>query len=242
MSGLLRVLLVALLLGVATAPPASAAPLEIRDGHVDIGPALVDGAWQVRVEDDSTSPPTWRDPAEVVLRIGDAAKAAIPADPAYAFLGQAGETVHLMPQTRRSGVLWIGWNTRHESVLAQRPEAISLSLHDVEGPGRLRVYLDYGGFRPPKTVWDNEELAIEAGAHTHANWAFTAPGEYRARFTARITPRGGEAVEATSTLRFLVGDATSASAEEDEPFPWAITGAVAALSLLAAAFLLKRRR
>ncbi|WP_440901769.1 hypothetical protein [Actinosynnema sp.] len=57
MSGLLRVLLVALLLGVATAPPASAAALEIRDGHVDIGPALVDGAWQVRLGDDSTSPP-----------------------------------------------------------------------------------------------------------------------------------------------------------------------------------------
>ncbi|WP_440901768.1 hypothetical protein [Actinosynnema sp.] len=41
-----------------------------------------------------------------------------------------------MPRTRRSGVLWIGWSTRHESVLARRPEAISVSLHDVEGPGR----------------------------------------------------------------------------------------------------------
>lgn len=106
----------------------------------------------------------------------------------------------LIPQTRRSGVPWLGWSTEHP---------VTLSLHDVEGPGELRVYFDYGGFRAPGIVWDSTAAArpldVVAGTHAHANWAFSAPGSYRAALTATITTAAGSPVTATATLHFAVG-------------------------------------
>ena len=225
-------------------PPAAAAapPAEIRDGHADIGLAPVGGGWRVQVKDDTT----WRDPGDVVLRVGAEARAEVPAGDAYAFLGTPGDPVHLIPQTRRPGVVWLGWNTQHAALTGQPPAAITFLLHDVDGPGDLRVFFDYGGFRPPRVLWDStapaRPLDVETGVHAHANWAFSTPGEYRVAFTATVTAADGTASDATARLRFLVGDATAGPADPAVPVT-ASTVAVLAVggSVLAGVLLLARR-
>ncbi|GAA3587407.1 hypothetical protein GCM10022222_85090 [Amycolatopsis ultiminotia] len=213
-------------------------PIEIRDGHLDIGPALDNGHWNIRIKDDSSGTATWRDPGDVVLRVSDAAKSAVPAGAGYDFLGAAGSTVYLVPQTQTPGVVWVGWNTRHPGLLAQPPASISLSLKEIEGPGALHVFLDYGGFRPPEAVWDSTgppaELPVAPNVHTHANWAFSAPGEYRTSFTAKITPKGAAPITVSSEVRFLVGDATPAANSADGGRPamtwWLVGVGIAAVA------------
>ncbi|MBB4689257.1 choice-of-anchor M domain-containing protein [Amycolatopsis jiangsuensis] len=230
--------------GIAVAEEAGQ-PVEIRDGHLDIGPALDDGRWSIRLKDDSAGITTWRDPRDVVLRVSEAAKSTVPAGTGYEFLGAAGSTVYLLPQTQAPGVVWLGWNTRHPGLLAQPPESVSLSLRDIEGPGQLHVFLDYGAFRPPKTVWDSTgpvaELPVESNVHTHANWAFSTPGEYRTRFTANITPKAGPPVTVSATVRFLVGEATRPADRGNSATTWWAAGIGLVVIAAAGAALLRMR-
>ncbi|MBB4682628.1 choice-of-anchor M domain-containing protein [Amycolatopsis jiangsuensis] len=105
-------------------------PVEIRDGHLDLGPALAGGRWSIRLKDDSSGTARWRDLDDVVLRVSDAAKSGVPAS--YGFLGTAGSTVYLVPQTQTQapGVVWIGWNTQHPGLLAALLESIPLFLQE----------------------------------------------------------------------------------------------------------------
>lgn len=235
----------------AAAPAAESAAVELGTGHADVGPALVDGSWQIVVEDDAAGAPVDRDPDQVTFRVGDRARSALPEDEDFRFLGAPGDPVHLIPQTQVPGALWLGWNTQHPTLLADPPAAISFRVDDVQGPGALRVYLDYGGFRPPQVLWDStapaQDLPVDADVHAHANWAFSAAGDYRARFTATLTAADGTTSTAESTLHFLVGDATVATAAEvadtGGTSPLQVTLLVAAvLAVLAAAAHAIRRR
>lgn len=80
------------------------------------------------------------------------------------------------------------------------------------GPGSLNVYFDYGGFHPIQRIWDGSEpgtsLETKPNTHSHANRAFSEPGEYQVTFTADIVDSSGKTHSASSDLTFLVGDET----------------------------------
>ncbi|GAA3661331.1 choice-of-anchor M domain-containing protein [Microbacterium marinilacus] len=211
--------------GLSAAPPPAASHIaaapaaditELDQGHADIGPVLVDGRWRIEIKDDSGGEAVWRDPDSTVLRVRDAAEHELPDSSDYAFLGEPGDEVFLIPQTQLDGVIWLGWNTQHPALLDDPPQQISFRLHDVVGPGRLHVYFDYGGFRPAREVWDGsdpgEPLRVEPNTHAHANWAFSAAGEYRVGFTAEIVDAAGVSHTASATLHFLVGDDAESTA------------------------------
>lgn len=246
---LLAAVLVIVPLGVLAPSPARAgdgAVVELATGHADIAPALVAGTWAIRVKDDSTTPAVWRDPAEVVLRVGDRARITLPEAAHHRFLGKPGDPVYLLPQTRVPGVLWLGFNTQHESVLSGGFQDVSLALSGIDGPGTVHVYFDYGGFRAPHVLWNSaasdQEHVVEPGAHAHANWAFSAPGEYRVRFRATLRRSDGTTAVATSTLRFAVGIPAPALRRPVTNRALLIAGAGAALLVLSAPVLLLLRR
>ena len=85
----------------------------------------------------------------------------------------------------------------------------------VSGPGRAWLFLQSGTFGKPLLLADSGaapgDVWIDSGTHVHANWAFSAPGTYTATVTFLGTTTAGEAVSASTTLRFAVGDAASAS-------------------------------
>ncbi|GAE69843.1 hypothetical protein JCM18909_3100 [Cutibacterium acnes JCM 18909] len=76
-------------------------PAEIKRGHVDIGPRIVDGKFSLMARDDSANPPVWRNTDDTVLRVADASRIDVPNDDTYSFLGDMrGEKAYVIPQTQ----------------------------------------------------------------------------------------------------------------------------------------------
>ena len=189
---------------------------EISVGHVDLGPRLIDGQWRAGLRHDAESGAVWRDPNQTVLRVSDAAVMTAPDSADYPFLADvAGKPVYVVPQTQNPGVVWLGWNTQDPAVTATIDRGLTMRVGPVSGPGRAWLFLQSGTFGKPLLLADSGaapgDVWIDSGTHVHANWAFSAPGTYTATVTFLGTTTAGEAVSASTTLRFAVGDAASAS-------------------------------
>ena len=189
---------------------------EIAVGHVDLGPRLIDGQWRAGLRHDAESGAVWRDPNQTVLRVSDAAIMTAPDSADYPFLADvAGKPVHVIPQTQNPSVVWLGWNTQDPAVTATIDRGLTMRVGPVSGPGRAWLFLQSGTFGKPLLLADSGaapgDVWIDSGTHVHANWAFSQPGTYTATVTFLGTTTAGEAVNASTTLRFAVGDAASAS-------------------------------
>ena len=189
---------------------------EISVGHVDLGPRLIDGQWRAGLRHDAESGAVWRDPNQTVLRVSDAAIMTAPDSADYPFLADvAGKPVYVVPQTQNPSVVWLGWNTQDPAVTATIDRGLTMRVGPVSGPGRAWLFLQSGTFGKPLLLADSGaapgDVWIDSGTHVHANWAFSAPGTYTATVTFLGNTTAGEAVSATTTLRFAVGDAASAS-------------------------------
>ena len=189
---------------------------EISVGHVDLGPRLIDGQWRAGLRHDAETGAVWRDPNQTVLRVNDAAIMTAPDSADYPFLSDvAGKPVYVVPQTQNPGVVWLGWNTQDPAVTATIDRGLTMRVGPVSGPGRAWLFLQSGTFGKPLLLADSGaapgDVWIDSGTHVHANWAFSAPGTYTATVTFLGTTTAGEAVSASTTLRFAVGDAASAS-------------------------------
>ena len=189
---------------------------EISVGHVDLGPRLIDGQWRAGLRHDAETGAVWRDPNQTVLRVNDAAIMTAPNSADYPFLADvAGKPVYVVPQTQNPGVVWLGWNTQDPAVTATIDRGLTMRVGPVSGPGRAWLFLQSGTFGKPLLLADSGaapgDVWIDSGTHVHANWAFSAPGTYTATVTFLGTTTAGEAVSASTTLRFAVGDAASAS-------------------------------
>ena len=189
---------------------------EISVGHVDLGPRLIDGQWRAGLRHDADGGAVWRDPNQTVLRVSDAAIMTAPDSADYPFLADvAGKPVYVVPQTQNPRVVWLGWNTQDPAVTATIDRGLTMRVGPVSGPGRAWLFLQSGTFGKPLLLADSGaapgDVWIDSGTHVHANWAFSAPGTYTATVTFLGTTTAGEAVSASTTLRFAVGDAASAS-------------------------------
>ena len=240
-----------LALVLATAPSPSGAPDQTLDahqsdargrvvletGHVDIGPRLRDGRWTIQIHDDHAVPAVWREPADTVLRIRDTARQQVPDDENYAFLGaRPGEQVHVVPQTEKPGVVWIGWNTQDPGVLQSISRGVTMSLRGVQGPGDVTVFLQSGNLGAPQVLWSSakpypQPVWVETNTHTHANWVFGKPGSYLLAVDITADLADGSTAAASTVLRLAVGDAT----DPDQTFEAAFTGPLASASATAAA-------
>lgn len=198
-------------------------------GHVDIGPRFVDGEWRVQGRDDSQSPPVWRALPDVVTQVVDAAVQQAPDSPDFAFLdAEPGSELYVVPQTQNPEVVWLGWNTQDPEVMARANRGVTLTMHGVEGPGHLAVFLQNGDLGAPEVLWDGDEagpqeLWVDLNTHTHANWVFTEPGVYVVDFEISADLITGETVSDRAPLRFAVGEETDVAeafaATVDEPAP-----------------------
>ena len=189
---------------------------EISVGHVDLGPRLIDGQWRAGLRHDAETGAVWRDPNQTVLRVRDAAIMTAPDSADYPFLADvAGKPVYVIPQTQNPSVVWLGWNTQDPAVTATIDRGLTMRVGPVSGPGRAWLFLQSGTFGKPLLLADSGaapgDVWIDSGTHVHANWAFSSPGTYMATVTFLGTTTAGEAVAASTTLRFAVGDAASAS-------------------------------
>lgn len=199
-------------------------PVMMQAGHADFGPTLSGGKWKIQIRDDTGDDPVWRDPENVVFRLGNSSIVPMPDDSTYAFIGEKpGTKLYVIPQTQNQDVVWLGWNTQEGGVLNELDRGANLSLEGVSGPGKLHVYLENGN-NNPQQLWDStkgypQNSWIEANAHTHVNWVFSKPGIYHVKLTFSGKLKNGRSVSDTRVLNFAVGDnadpnaALSASAD-----------------------------
>lgn len=192
-------------------------PVMIQAGHADFGPTLSGGNWKMKIRDDTGDEPVWRDPENVVFKLGSNSIIPMPNDSTYSFIGEKqGTKLYVIPQTQNPDVPWLGWNTQEGGVLNELDRGANLSLNGVSGPGKLHVYLENGN-NAPQQLWDStkgypQNSWIEANAHTHVNWVFSKPGIYHVKLTFSGKLKNGRAVSDTRVLNFAVGDKTDAQA------------------------------
>lgn len=187
-----------------------AAASPVSTGHFDFGAQIESGKLVPRVKDDRTQPPKWVDPSSLSFALGAKAEQKVPAGTAYSFLGSAGSTVWLIPQTQVDGVPWLGWNTQDESVRNQVKGSVTFTLDRVNGPGKLGVYLtdSFGGVGEKKfgnMAGFPSSFNVQLNVHAHGNWAFSAPGTYTVTMTQTAILTSGQKVSAPATLTFTVG-------------------------------------
>lgn len=181
----------------ACVPTTTTVPV-IDNGHVDIATRVVNGRTDVAVKDSTVAGVvTWRDPANVVLHLKPQAAVTVPSG--FDFLAPAGSTVWQIPQTQRSGIIWLGWNTESVS------DGVAWSLTKVSGPGRVAVY-EYSSFGQPRIIFNSgdglpDSYTIPPGTHAHGNWAFTKQGVYKLTFRQQAGSTSD-----TTTVTIVVGD------------------------------------
>lgn len=182
----------------------------IDAGHVDMGPRIIDGQWQVLARDDTAASPTWRRTDDVVYRVADAARLDVPEG--YEFVG--GSQAWVIPQQEIAGVPWLGWNTQDPAVIDQVNGTVSIVFEGHEGPGTFTAFVQAGNFQGPEVLWDStkalsQPISVELNTHTHVNWAFTEPGVHRVRLSYTATLNDGKTVGATAYVNVAVGSDTS---------------------------------
>lgn len=196
--------------------PVASGRTEISAGHVDMGPRFNNGKFELMLHDDHGETPVWRSLDEVIYRGSDKAILEVPNDPRYSFVGApAGSKVYVIPQTETKGVIWPGWNTQDPQLVSKLNRGVNLTLEQVSGPGTFSLYLENGNFSAPQVLWSStksepQKLWVEKNTHTHANWVFTAPGEYLLKVAASAELSDGSTVSDTRYLKFAVGDSASA--------------------------------
>ncbi|MEU4290813.1 TIGR03773 family transporter-associated surface protein [Kribbella sp. NPDC026596] len=203
-------LLAALLLVLAPVAVPPSEQVVISNGHVDLGPRFVDGTWTIQIRDDTADPAVWRPLDNVVLQATSKAQVAVPDDPAYGFLGKAGQKVWVIPQVQQDGIVWPGWNTQDPEVATRVDREVTWSLEGVHGPGAFTLFLN-SDFGKPSPVFDSrkpfpQRTGIDVNTHVHGNWTFDAQGTYLldVAMTAKLTD--GQQVTARRALRIYAGD------------------------------------
>lgn len=185
----------------------------IDHGHVDIGPRLIDGQWQVMARDDSVVPAVWRKLDDIVIRLTDVTEESFTDKEGYEFLGDSNRWFFI-PQTEKPGVVWLGWNTQDPHVTEHIQRGVTMRLAPVAGPGRSVLFLQDGTFGTPRLLMDGSsqtpaDVWVDVNTHVHANWGFSADGIYATSVTFSGQTADGTPYAHTAPLRFAVGEVAS---------------------------------
>jgi len=113
-------------------------------------------------------------------------------------------------------VLWLGLRVRGDGRAqgASRASDVELTATAASGPGEVTAYVT-GSLGDPEVLFSSRDgfsaaadtTTLPPAAHTHLNWAFSAPGVYTLRLQARLRSPGaapGRRI-ASATFRFAVG-------------------------------------
>ncbi|HSH16091.1 MAG TPA: choice-of-anchor M domain-containing protein, partial [Verrucomicrobiae bacterium] len=175
-------------------------------GEVDLEVVFADGVFELELLDEAAG----REYAahEAVLVARPPARALVPADEAFAFLGHPGATIYILPQDETEGLLFPGIAADEIAPGEFVGETVNLQLASLDGPGQLSLYAT-DAFGAPTVFWNSADglsgadvFPAEVGSHTHLNWAFTAPGVYRVGLKATGTLVAGNQPVESEVIEF----------------------------------------
>ena len=150
-------------------------------GHVDVGIACENGAWDLHVHDEETD--TEYEPDQVVLRVKREAQIQVPSR--FEFLGEPGSTVWVLPEIENHDLLFLGLGAEEIATGAFVDNQVILTLTSVDGPGDFFLY-HTDSFGDPvvsmnsaNEIDPSDQRIVLPGSHAHVNWAFSKAGTYR---------------------------------------------------------------
>lgn len=181
-------------------------------GHADIFEVTVVGSTlSVQIEDESSVPTVYRNPAQTLLHVKPSAQTAVPAPPGgFSFLGGGGTPVWILPQFQNPSLLWPGTSTERIAAGALQGNTVTWRIESVTGPGGFHVYTT-NGFGVPSVLFTTnaplpQSTTLLVPTHSHYNWAFTATGTYTVTMRATATTSGGAPITSGPvTYTFRVG-------------------------------------
>lgn len=185
-------------------------PAFIDRGEVDLEIAFEGGAFELGLHEDATG--VEHSTEETVIIARPAAQSTVPTDSQFSFLGAPGNKIYVFSQEETEGVLFLGLAADKIAAGVFVGESVKLQLASLEGPGQLALYA-INSFGTPNVFWNSANgldgsdiFPAAVGSHTHANWAFTAPGVYRVGLKASGTIVAGNQTKASEpfTLTFHI--------------------------------------
>ncbi|WP_368266808.1 choice-of-anchor M domain-containing protein [Corynebacterium ulcerans] len=190
---------------------------ELVDGHLDFGPAFVDGKLgfyigdDVKREHDATSDGGHNldHPDKVALivgenrrfTIGEKGNRGIPENDDTAFLGKKGDHVYYLPNTQDHNAVWPGFDTN--KVRNAFPKGMNIEIEPESMPDGAQWWAGH----LPSLSNDLIKLADSSGKavidreepfHEHADWFFTKPGTYKIKMRAVANGSGTSTQAMTS--------------------------------------------
>jgi surface-anchored protein len=220
-SAVLQVLAPALALTVLLLPQAQAASLPVySEGHLDvIDIGLEDGELEMMIHDEEADEEV--DPAGVILFVKGEAQTPVPADARFSFLGTPGRPVWILPQTESPNLLAPGFATEEVDEGQLVRDTLEIRLIKISG-GDLVIYTTSALGAPTvllNSAANNMAFNIQAGMHSHANWAFLSGGRFELTFEATGTLISGRPVSTghvTYTFDVLVLGSTKVHDEDED--------------------------
>jgi len=132
----------------------------------------------------------------------------VPTGAQWSFLGAAGSSAWILPQTHNENLLFLGLGTEELATGIFTSDQVTLSLKSVEGPGAFVMY-QTDMFGTPSVFMSSSDgitgadsIVLSAGAHRHVNWAFTEPGVYEIAFEASGTLAEGNAFTSSGNVTY----------------------------------------
>lgn len=212
-----------LVLSILTAPKALAEIVYLERGHVDImNVTAEDGELNLQLKEDVTAPHTVRNPEDVRLIIGDAAKNY--ADRNRKNIPPLNDVEYLLPQNQDPDIIWMGWDTIAAASGGFTDVGLEITGLTAPAGGAIKAAINRDFTFEPVT--DGKEYTLGVGSvirqafpgHTHLFWGFSKPGEYTMTVVAKSNGKESQ----PATLTFHVGDIvepepTTTSAPEPAP-------------------------
>ena len=222
--------------------------LDLLLGHFEVqvdytdAPGNPDAGWRFSISYDTTN--NFNTP-EGIVRL-DPADTRIVATPdtevvlsgPLGGLGDAGDTLWLLPQANLPGQIFFGWRSLIQPGIFQLSNngrffphplgSIKIALVDISGPavdagGHFAMWESgsVGGvemhFNTADGINGNDEIDnIPSGIHTHYNYGLTRPGNYAVTFRAsgRLNA-GGQPTSGTGTFHFAVPFSSTVSGQAE---------------------------
>lgn len=167
------------------------AQTSLYEGHTDIG---IDydqdvNEWNLHIHDE-VNDAEYSPPTNALLVVKYDAHGVVPAGAQWSFLGAAGSDVWILPKAQDTNLLFLGFGAEEIADGTFTNDEFTVKFTGFSGPGNLAIY-DLDSFGDP-IVWMNtadgitgaDSRVLPSGAHSHINWAFSAPGDYTVTFEA----------------------------------------------------------
>lgn len=141
-------------------------------------------------------------------------------NPGFSFLSGVGDPVWILPQANTPGQIFLGFGAEEVPTGIFENEEITFTFEGLTGPGDLYFYT-VDEFNNAELFFSSEPGAgapnafdVEIPDDRHANWLFTAPGNYQLTFGVRGTRLSDNALieGGPATFDFFIAPEPSASA------------------------------